>query len=189
MFAAMAESVAVRGYAATSVERVIEGAGVSRGTFYEQFSDRGDCLRATHAYTFDRLLAGIAEACSGGAKWEDRVAAAITAGVEFAVRFPDEARLLTLDVMAADGTAGRQGLAGVERLAAMLREQSTSRGAEAPQLSELIARALVGGVCSVVSGCLLKGESPAGLESQLIYLVLTPYVGTEEAARVAQLYS
>src|SRR5882724_3806888 len=41
---AMAEVVAEKGYQATTVADVVERAGVSRRTFYEQFPDREACF-------------------------------------------------------------------------------------------------------------------------------------------------
>jgi AcrR family transcriptional regulator len=41
----MAETVAAKGFARTTVADVIAAAGVSRETFYEQFSDKEDCFR------------------------------------------------------------------------------------------------------------------------------------------------
>ena len=44
MIAAMAETVAAKGYAATTVADVVARAGVSRKTFYEHFADREECF-------------------------------------------------------------------------------------------------------------------------------------------------
>ncbi len=184
MLAAMAESVAARGYAATSVERVIELAGVSRATFYEQFGNRRECLLAAHEAIFEHLLDDVSAACSDGTAWRDRVAAGIRAAVEFAVRRPHEARLLVLDTVAADAEAARCALAGAERLAAMLRT-GRDHHARAADLPEVTERALVGAVASAVSWRLLSGESLSDLEPQLVQLVLTPYLGTAAAARQA----
>ena len=184
LLAAMTESVAVRGYAATSVERVIELAGVSRATFYEQFGNRRECLLAAHAAVLERFLEDVSAACSGETVWRDRAAAAIGAAVEFAIRHPDEARLLALDTIAADAEAARHALAGADRLVAMLRT-GRKHHTQAADLPEVTERALVGAVASAVNWHLLKGESLRGLEPQLIYLVLTPYVGSAAAARQA----
>lgn len=46
IFYAMAETMAVKGYALTSVAEVLRNAGVSRETFYEQFSSKEDCFMA-----------------------------------------------------------------------------------------------------------------------------------------------
>lgn len=180
----MAESVATRGYAATSVERVIELAGVSRGTFYENFANRRECLLAAHQAIFALFLEQLSEACAAEAVWGDKAAAAIAAAVEFAAESPEQARLLALDTIAADGEAARHGLAAGERLAAMLRS-GRDHHPEAADLPEITERALVGAVASTVNWRLLKGESLAGLEPQLVQLVLTPYLGQAAAARQA----
>src|SRR3954466_2599731 len=46
VFRAMAETMARKGYAATSVSEVLRTAGVSRETFYEQFASKEDCFMA-----------------------------------------------------------------------------------------------------------------------------------------------
>ncbi|HEU5475526.1 MAG TPA: TetR/AcrR family transcriptional regulator [Actinophytocola sp.] len=48
MLTAMTAAVARKGYAHTSVADVIAGAGVSRETFYEQFSSKEDCFLAAY---------------------------------------------------------------------------------------------------------------------------------------------
>ncbi len=44
----MIEAAAEHGYGGASVAQVIERAGVSRATFYQQFEDRDDCFRAAY---------------------------------------------------------------------------------------------------------------------------------------------
>jgi AcrR family transcriptional regulator len=184
LLAAMAESVAARGYAATSVARVIELAGVSRATFYELFDNRLKCLLAAYEAIFERFLGEVTAACSNQAAWHDGAAAAVSAAVEFAVRHPEEARLLALDTIAADAEAARCALTGAERLAAMLRT-GRDHHARASDLPEVTEQALVGAVAGVVNWHLLSGESLDGLERQLVQLVLTPYLGPAAAARQA----
>jgi len=184
LIAAMAESVAARGYAATSVDRVIEGAGVSRGTFYQHFANRSECLLAAHIAGFNHLVELISVACETEEEWPDKVLVGIVAAIDFASRSPDETRLLVLDAIAADARAARQGLAASERLAAMLRA-GRAHYPQAADLPELVEAALVGAAFSAVSLRLLNGESPTGLEPQLVYLMLVPYLGAKEAMRMA----
>lgn len=180
----MAESVASRGYAATSVERVIELAGVSRASFYKLFDNRHDCLLAAYDAVFEAFVAEVSAACRGEAAWRDRVAAAIAAALEFVVRRPAEARLLALDAIAVDGTAAHRALEAAERLVAMLRT-GRDHCVQAADLPEVTERALLGAVASVVNWCLLKEESLTDLEPQLVQLVLTPYIGPAAAAQQA----
>jgi AcrR family transcriptional regulator len=185
LFVAMAESVAARGYAATSVERVIELAGVSRATFYQHFANRRECLLAAHEAIFARFIERVAGACPAEAPWEERASAAIGAALEFATAFPEQARLLALDMIAADRETARRGLVAAERLAAMLRA-GRDHHPKATALPEVTERALIGAIAGAVNWRLLSGESLAGLEPQLIYLVLAPYVGTVAATRQAE---
>jgi AcrR family transcriptional regulator len=185
LIAAMAHSVAVRGYAATTVERVLEASGVSRGTFYEIFANRHECLVATHDAALECLTNRVSVACKGGDAWERKVRAAIYASVDFAEQCPDQARLLTLDTLVADGQASSRGLATIDRFAAMLRKgRAEHRCADA--LPEVTERAMVGSISMTISSHLLRGESLAGLEPQLVYLVLVPYVGPAAAKRIAE---
>jgi len=63
---AMAEAVAEHGYAKTSVAQVLKRAGVSRESFYEQFSNKEDCFLAAYDEAATILLgvmaSGLAEA-------------------------------------------------------------------------------------------------------------------------------
>ena len=56
---AMAEAVAEQGYSAVSVSDVVARAGVSRATFYEQFSDREDCFLAAFDTAVALVLGGL----------------------------------------------------------------------------------------------------------------------------------
>jgi AcrR family transcriptional regulator len=185
LIAAMAHSVAVRGYAATTVERVLESSGVSRGTFYEIFANRHECLLAAHDAALDCLTSRVSAACEGGGDWERGVRAAIYASVDFAEQRPDQARLLTLDTLAADGQASDRGLAAIDRFAGMLRK-GREEHPQAKALPEITERAMVGSVSMMISSRLLRGESLADVGPQLVYLVLVPYVGPTAASRLSE---
>jgi AcrR family transcriptional regulator len=186
LIAAMAHSVALRGYAATSVDKILEGSGVSRGTFYQLFANRHECLLAAHDASVEYMTDRVSAACAGEANWERKVRAAIYAAVDFAAQRPDQARLLTLDALAADSEASHRGLAAIDRFAAMLRS-GRSHHPKAAALPEVTERALVGSISMTINSRLLSGESPAGLGAQLVYLVLVPYVGPAAAKRTAEL--
>ncbi|GAB3660416.1 hypothetical protein GCM10027589_22150 [Actinocorallia lasiicapitis] len=57
---AMAEAMAEKGYAATSVEDVLKRAGVSRLSFYQLFSSKSDCFMATFDRAGEMLMERIA---------------------------------------------------------------------------------------------------------------------------------
>ena len=54
----MVEAIAERGYANVTVADVLKRAGVSRETFYEQFTNKEDCFMAA----YDAIVAGLMKA-------------------------------------------------------------------------------------------------------------------------------
>ena len=56
---ALVEAVAERGYAATRVADIVIRAGVSRGTFYQQFRDKEDAFLAAYVASSHDLLATV----------------------------------------------------------------------------------------------------------------------------------
>jgi AcrR family transcriptional regulator len=72
----LADSIAERGYAATTIADIVRHARVSKRTFYEQFADKEACFLDLYSQTSDELVALIAAAASGDAPWEQRLEAA-----------------------------------------------------------------------------------------------------------------
>lgn len=181
-----AAALATHGYAELTVKHVIAAAGVSRTTFYANFDNRRDCILAAHRDVFERLLALLLGACATEREWPLKVRAAIAALFAFAQKAPDELRLLALDALATDLTIARQVMDSNAHLAALLRDgrRHTPLGGALPDLTE---EALVGAVSAVLSGRLL--DAGAGglryLEPEVVQLILTPYIGGEEAAGIA----
>src|SRR6185312_6723758 len=79
MIDAMAQTVAAKGYTATTVADVVAHAGVSRKTFYEHFADREECFLAAYDAAVDVLLGAVAERMAAGPSseidWRERVRA------------------------------------------------------------------------------------------------------------------
>ena len=187
LVAAVAEALAERGYARLTVEHIIAAAGVSRTTFYEHFDNKQDAVLFAHDVVFERLLSTLLRACNSEKEWPLKVKAAIGATLEFAVADPAQARLLVLDALAADVEVTGRVLDCNDHLASLLsagREHSP-RGAELPALTE---KAVVGAVSGIVAGRLMndQAEGLPELEPQIVELVLLPYIGAEEASRLAK---
>jgi AcrR family transcriptional regulator len=186
LFAGIARALAEQGYAELTVKHVIEAAGVSRTTFYANFDNKRDCVLAAHQDVFERLLALLLRACATERDWPQKTRASLAALFAFAEEAPDELRLLTLDALATDLTIARQVVDSNAHLAALLREgrRHTPLGDALPDLTE---EALVGAVSAVLTGRLLETGSQGlrDLEPEVVQLILTPYIGGREAARVA----
>src|SRR2546423_602659 len=84
MIEAMAETVAEKGYAATTVADVVARAGVSRRTFYEHFADREECFLGAYDTAVQLMLDHLlAEAAAGeGLDWRERTRRGLRAYLE-----------------------------------------------------------------------------------------------------------
>lgn len=186
LLAATTAIFAEQGYAALSIGAVITRAGVSRSTFYKFFDDKVGCVLAAQRRAVEALGQTIAWACAAEQDWPRGVARGVGAALAFAARFPGEARLVLASSQAASEPAlARQGLPAHERLIELLHEGSQRHpGTRSP--SRLTEQAAVGAAMSIVGTFLMTGEIDALAErkADLVEIVLTPYLGNEEARRV-----
>ena len=88
------------GFTATSIARVIAGAGVSRPTFYEYFTDKEACLVAAAEQAGERLLAEVRDEVASEPP-ERAHRAAIRAMADFAAERPEGSRVLMAESTAA----------------------------------------------------------------------------------------
>jgi hypothetical protein len=137
---------------------------------------------------FARLQVRIESACRGRPESERpaRVTAAIRAALDFAAADPVAAQILTNEALA----EGREGFARYDRMIAHFAADLRCGRELSPEgelLPELTEKMMIGGVASLIAQRLDAGrnaELPA-LAAEAIQFVLTPYLGTEEARRVA----
>jgi hypothetical protein len=141
-----------------------------------------------HAFeaAFARLQVRLEEACAESADWPGGVAAAIQAALEFAAEDPQAADVLTNGAMA----AGKDGIARRERLLAYTGKGLAIGRRQRPKahgLPPVTEHALAGAVVALIGERLTTGraaELPT-LAPEAIQFVLTPYLGAEEARRIA----
>lgn len=151
----------------------------------ETAPDRDDFADAFES-AFARLQVAIEAACAAEDEWPAQVVAGIRAAFAFAASDPASARLLTSDALA----AGREGWARYERLIAHYGERLLPGRAQSPDgrhLPEITERAMIGGLATFIAQRLDRGKQadlPAAAPDA-IQFVLTPYLGAEQARRVA----
>jgi AcrR family transcriptional regulator len=114
MLLAMAEAMAADGYTATSVADVIARAGVSRETFYQQFSSKLDCFLVAFDAAGELLLRAVEEQLEPGGEPLEQLEGALRAYLEAIASNPMFARLFLVESVAA-------GPAMIERRAAVQR--------------------------------------------------------------------
>jgi AcrR family transcriptional regulator len=183
---AFTKVAAERGYTRISAAQVATEAGLPRETFYEHFPDLPRCLVASYDAYFERLMAHIEEACESEGEWSGRVKASVGACLEFVLETASRARLFSVEAISAGPALLERRFASTTRLAARLQRlrDHSPRAAELPASTEWV---LVAGVYSRITAHLLAEEAGllADLEPQLVELLLSPYLGEQEARRLA----
>lgn len=181
---AMLRVAAAKGYEATTVTDVIEVAGVSRETFEEMFGDKPTCFLEAYDAVFDVLVAHVTAAfeSAAGEPWPERIAAGLSALVELLAVEADIARLSMVEVTAAGDDARARYRAALARFTPFLEEgrEYSNQGEELPADT---ARFAIGGATSMIFDEIRAGRGPElkGILPDLVFAVLMPYLGPEEA--------
>jgi AcrR family transcriptional regulator len=155
---AMVEAVIRHGYSEANVKQVVELAGVSRRSFYEQFANKEQCFLATFDLIAVRGIQRIRRAyLSAEGDLEERLAAAF-AELAAAVEADRKAAVFVTTEAQRAGRAGvarvRAATAACERLLA----SSFLESADAAALPKPIVRAMAGGMHGVLARALDGGE-------------------------------
>jgi AcrR family transcriptional regulator len=156
----MIEAIAMRGYRQTSVKLVIGLAGVSRRSFYEQFSGKEECFMVTFDLIANRAIGRCTRAYRASSQGDrvERMRAALSAWVGELEQNPKALRL----AIAGAQTAGAEGSRRLRKTTAVCerllsdaladRCPSASGEAESPgvkgrdALPPTLVRAIVGGL-------------------------------------------
>jgi AcrR family transcriptional regulator len=145
----MIESVARRGYHATTIADITVLAGVSRKTFYEHFDNKEVCLLATHNSIVGHARKGVIAACNSQRGWTNRLHVACKSIFDEVLERPTYAHLVLIDSLGVRPGAGERmelvNLAFERLLHVALRAQLSDS-----HLPYLSARAIVGGVRHIV---------------------------------------
>jgi AcrR family transcriptional regulator len=174
------------GHAALTVERITHRADVTRASFLAHFADSEAAIEAAYQHRFESYVARLLEACKAQASWSLKVKVGIGATLDLAAASPTVALFLVETMPWIRDFSG--GIVDSrDRLARLLLpgRTATPHGADLPGILEA---ALVGGIAGVISAQLRAGEAnrlPA-LAPQLVEVTLTPYLGRDEAAELAQ---
>lgn len=159
---AVVEVVDSHGYPAAAVERIASHAGVSRRTFYEQFSGKEDAFLQTYDLLASGLIERLRDAAEAASAADDAtIDAALRAALavlldDFAAE-PTVAHLLVVDVLVVGPAAIERRDAHMRTLVELLQHAAvTETGAPLPALA---AEGLVGAVYDVVYKRVAAGET------------------------------
>jgi AcrR family transcriptional regulator len=184
---AMVDTVAERGYNATTVANITKAASVSRRTFYEHFGDKEACFLAAYEMVADHIRDSMQVAAEAFEEWPQKVRAALGTMLRFLAGEPELARVCMIEPVAAGGEIATRHRASMQGFVEILKAGRPEHGGERP-LPEATEAALVGGIVSLIVREINGGrtEQLEDLLPDLVELTLAPYLGGEEASRLAR---
>lgn len=149
----MAQAVAAKGYADTTIADIVREAAVSRRTFYEHFSTKTECLIALYETASRFALQAVSEAFDPAQPWHAQVEQAMTAYFDYLAQDPVLLRTLFVEILG----LGMPGLAARRRvndeIANFIQVAINSSGTEggpAAHLTSEMAMTVVGGINELV---------------------------------------
>jgi AcrR family transcriptional regulator len=191
MLEAMVEAVAEKAYGRVAVADVIERAGVSRKTFYEQFANKEECFLAAYDAGVDSLLAAIDEALAELAPdWLAAARGAVEVYLETMAASPAFARAFLIEALGAGPAALERRDVVQRRFADQLAAIHRRARADIPEIPDVgphTFRAAVGAVNELVTARVLErgADTLPELTEAILDVHLALLVGREMAARLA----
>jgi AcrR family transcriptional regulator len=174
------------GYSGATITAVTEGAGVASRTFYKYFETIDDVCVAAFQKGVEDLRPRVDQAYRSGGEWPQRIRAVLETILADCAEYPELARLITVEPFVAGPEIARLHRTAIEELAPFLREGRKLRAGGEP-LPETAERGILGALNSMVGRQLTagRGEQLEDLLPDLTQFVLTPYLGADEARRIA----
>lgn len=171
------------GYAQTTVSRIAQRAGVSRGTFYALFADRDDCLAAVYADLVEAVVEELSRLRLDELPWRERIRNGLVAILGLLDAEPALARVCFVEC-----ARGGPKLTAAREQAVALLAGALDAGREDPDCllepSGATAEILVHAVFGIAHSRLAAGGEPLSeLFGELVGLVVLPYLGPEAAQR------
>lgn len=187
LIAGLAEAVAEKGYAAVTLADVVKHAKVSRRVFYANFESKEGCFLAAFEVVVAHLRELVAEAVEGIPEWPQRAIAATRAVLGFLASEPDLARLCLVESRGAGPAVMARFNQAVGELAPLL-AQGRAQRPEGERLPDSTEDSTIGSLVSLAYRKVAAGEAKqlGDLLSDSVELVLLPYLGPREAARLAR---
>jgi AcrR family transcriptional regulator len=161
LICAIADAVAEKGYAATTVADVIEHAGVSRKTFYEHFSDKEDCFLAAYDHGAKATYEAMIRAAEGLRDWRELLDSVLTTWLEFLDADLAFTRAYMIEFWGAGDAARERWKLRRDRTGELMKTLHQLARKEDPSIarvSDTVVAAVVGGVNRVLISHVLSGD-------------------------------
>ena len=173
------------GYASLKVEEIAERAAVSLVAFYEHFTDKEDAFLVAYEVGHGKALSIVERAYAGESDWRLAVRAGIEALLGFLASEPAFAHVGLIDGLIATPHTAQRSNDGIDAFMRMLVPGLEQTNGLAP--SAVTVEAIAGGLLELCLHYALTdriNELPE-LVPTATYIALAPFLGGEEAARIA----
>jgi len=187
LIAGLATAVAQRGFQAVTITHITKEARVSRRVFYANFEGKEECFLAAFEVVVAHIRELASEATAEVEGWPQQALAASRAVLAFLAAEPDLARLCLVESQSAGPIVSARLYEAAHEVAPLLEQGRTERpaGRELPPTTE---ESTIGALVMLASRKVAAGEA-SQLEDLLpdfAEFILAPYLGAEEATRLAQ---
>jgi AcrR family transcriptional regulator len=187
LIAGLASAVAEHGYQAVTITHITKEARVSRRVFYANFESKEECFLAAFEVVVGHIRELASEAAAGVEDWPQRAIAASRAVLSFLAAEPGLARLCLVESQSAGPAVSARLHEAVHEAVPFLERGRAERpaGRELPPTTE---ESTIGALVMLASRKVAAGEA-AQLEDLLpdfAEFILAPYLGAEEATRLAR---
>lgn len=176
-----------RGASNVTVAHVAERSGVSRRTFYEQFSDRNGCLSAAFEQALKHASERVLPAYEAEEGWREKIRAGLLALLVFLDEERPIGKLLIVEPFGG-GTATLERRNEVVGKLTQALEQGRGESKAPQTIPPLTEEGLLGGVLTVLHSRLAetRHEPLIELTNPLMSTIVLPYLGSAAARRELQ---
>ena len=184
---ALVRTIALRGYDRTTIDRVLQAAGVPAPVFDEHFENKQDCLLAALDELIARIGGAISERVGDSERWSERVRIGLETLLAAFAGDPDGARVALVECLSAGEVAIGRVRAAIARTVPVLEMGRLGAGAaersdaDPSHLPAQTSEAVAGGIASILHRRVLEGRTAElpELLPDLLYFALLPYLGHE----------
>jgi AcrR family transcriptional regulator len=178
----IAGCAASKGFGATTISEIVDGARVSRATFYEMFENKEDCLASAMDLALAEAAARIVAVYSAEKPWATNIRRSAAAFLELLAEQPAWSRMALVEAPASGGRAAEL-YASAKQVAAALLDRGREGPLSAVQVPSSATRAALSAAESLIVAQILAGnaERVAELLPDIVYITTIPYLGREEA--------
>jgi AcrR family transcriptional regulator len=180
---AMVDLVLEDGYEMTTVERVVERAGVDRGDFDRQFGGKDDLYIQLYQEIADAFDDEVIEAFNAEAAWRDGLRACAYTAARHIRDHPREIRFGTVQMFTAGDLAQARRDLQLHRMVDLI-DLGRQELDDPESMSRGVAEGVIGSIFGVLVKQLQGGKGVAAAESfvpELMFIAVRPYLGHDVA--------